>query len=288
MLTYSGCIIGGNGMENLNLVLLSGGYYHCTSAWNAEPFGKEHCYKLYFPVEDSACIFSDGQWHPLHAGNAYFINGFMLDKYRCDEYMKVYWLHFIPESQFLSIYLNNLKPVYCWSKEELSTVHIDYKRIPSLFDNPYSSDNRLLEISSLSLTCYINSMVLHLLSDMSEKQESDLLNVSYDLYFKLEAAIEYIKNNYEKNLKLEEMAQKCFLHPIYFQRLFKKCFKITPNNYLTMVRLQEACRILLKTDMPIKDIAQNTGFCNQFYFSKVFKSHFRKTPLEFRNSKLSP
>jgi AraC-type DNA-binding domain-containing proteins len=273
-------------MENLNLVLLSGGYYHCTSLWNAEPFGKENCYKIYFPVDGSSRIFSGGQWYDLKSGNIYFINGFMLDKYNCDDFMDVYWLHFIPESQFLSIYINNLRPVFSWGHD--SFPNMNFKKIPLLFDEPYSKENRLLEVSSLSLNCYINSIVLLLLSDMSEKQNTGSSNISYDLYLKLEPAINFINDNYDKNLKLDDIAQKTFLNPIYFLRQFKKCFSMTPNNYLNMIRLKEACRLLIKTDIPVKEIAEKTGFSNQFYFSKVFKSHYHKTPLEYRNTKLSP
>lgn len=275
-------------MENLNLVLLSGGLFVCTPEWNAEPFGKDSCFKIYFPVEGSAFVMIGGTWHKLHAGHAYFLNGFLLDKYRCEDLMKVYWLHFIPESQYLSMQLNSMQPLYSWSKEEFLPICGDYGKIPLLFDNPYMRDNNLAEMSSFSLTCRIHAMILHLISDMAERQSTWIGKHSHDLYAKLEPAIRFINENYAQNLKLEDIAQKAFLNPIYFLRLFKKCFKITPNHYLNMIRLQEACRLLMKTNLSIREIAVSTGFCNQFYFSKVFKSHFRKTPLEYRYTGFSP
>lgn len=275
-------------MQNLNLVLLSGGCNECTPAWNEDPSGKGNCYKIYFLVEGSSRIYADGEWYQLKEGNAYFINGFSLDKQRCDHYMKVYWLHFIPESQFLSMYFNNLKPVYCWEQGNALLSQVDYKKIPFLFDNQYTGDSNFLEMSSLSQICYINSMVLGLISDMVERQNSDFNTLSYPLYLKLKPALEFINNNFRHNLTLEVISQKTFLNPIYFSRLFKQCFKLTPNRYLNIIRLNEACRLLIQTDLSILEISENIGFCNQFYFSKVFKHHFRKTPLEFRNTKLSP
>ncbi|HEY5584302.1 MAG TPA: AraC family transcriptional regulator [Ruminiclostridium sp.] len=275
-------------MQNLNLILLSGGCNQCTPTWNEDPSGKGNCYKLYFPVEGKSRIFADGEWYELEEGNAYFINGFILEKQRCDDYMKVYWLHFIPESQFLSMYFNNLKPVYCWEQGNALLASIDYKKIPLLFDNQYTKSKELVEMSSLSLNCYINSIALMFISDMVEQQNSDFSSSYYHLYFKLKPALEFINDNYMNDLKLEDISQKIFLNPIYFSRLFKKCFKVTPSRYINMIRMNEACRLLMKTDLSILEISENTGFCNQFYFSKVFKHNFRKTPLEYRITKLSP
>lgn len=275
-------------MDNLNLVLLSGGYHHCTSGWNAKPYGKDSCYKLYFPVEGNAQICVNETWYDLLAGNVYFINGFKLDKNRCAEYMNVYWVHFIPESQLLNMYLNKLNPVYSWGNNYAEKSCADFKQIPELFENPYQKENQPSKLASFSKICNINALILKLVSDMIEKQQVELSDLSYDLYYKLEAAVDFIDGNYNKGLKLEQIAQKVYLNPSYFLRLFKKCFKMTPNEYITMKKLNEACRLLTRTNMPIREIADNTGFCNQFYFSKVFRSFYHKTPLEYRSKRLSP
>lgn len=275
-------------MDNLNLVLLSGGYHHCTSAWNAEPYGKDSCYKLYFPVKGSARICVNETWYDLLAGNIYFINGYVLDKNRCDGFMDVYWLHFVPESQLVAMHLNKLKPVYCWEKGYAEKHRMDFQQIPELFENPHESENQLLKLAEFSKLCNSNALILKLVSHMTAEQHTDLYGIPYDLYSKLKAAVDFIDGNYNKNLRLEEMAQKVFLNPSYFLRLFKKCFKMTPNVYLSTKRLNEACRLLARTNMSIREIAESTGFCNQFYFSKVFKGYFRKTPLEYRHKRLSP
>lgn len=274
-------------MNNYNVVLLGGGYYRCTPEWNSNPNGKDKFFKIYFPVEGSARLLSSGVWHEIKAGNVYFIDGNRLDKYECDEFMNVYWLHFIPESQFLNMYLAKLDSVYCLKQGTLP-LRVDLDKIPLLFDRPGMRENKLLDNSSLSHICYVNSLILLLTSELLEKQGNSIDKVSYEIYKKLEPALEFVKNNYKSNLKLENIAQCSFLNPIYFLRLFKKGLNTTPNNYLKMLRLNEACKLLLKSDMSIKEVAENSGFCNQFYFSKVFKNHFNKTPMEYRNTKISP
>lgn len=275
-------------MQNLNLVLLSGGYHECSPAWNEDPLGKGNYYKLYFPVAGNARVFVENEWYEFIAGNVYFINGFLLDKQRCDTFMNVYWLHFIPESQFLSMCFNNLKPVYCWEKGDPVLASIEFEKIPFLFDASYSIDSNLIEKPSLALSCNMNAIILLLVSNMIMNQSSESQDVSYPLYIKLNPALEYINLHYKTDLKLEEISRKSFLNPIYFSRLFKKCFKMTPAQYIIMIRLNEACRLLTQTDMSILEISENIGFCNQFYFSKVFKHHFRKTPSGYRITKFSP
>lgn len=275
-------------MENLNLVLLSGGYFECTPAWNSEPYGKDKCYKLYFPVEGRAKLFARGEWHQLEAGNVYLINGFMLDKYCCDQMMKVYWLHFIPESHLLTMILNTLDPICCWESGHPLINSIQFAKLPSLFDNPYSPDNKPLAEVSLSMECYVSSVLLMLISDMTGKQKAASFKTSNDVYLKLKPAIDYINGHYRESLKLDAIAQQAFINPAYFQRLFKKHFMMTPGSYILMVRINEACRLLMKTALSIREISDQLGFCNQFYFSNVFKSHFHKTPLEYRKTILAP
>lgn len=275
-------------MQDLNLVLLSGGYHECTPQWNDDPLGKGNYYKIYFPVKGGARVYIDGQWHELIEGNAYYINGLLLDKQRCDDIMNVYWIHFLPESQFLCMYFNNLRPFHCWEKGHPLLKLIDYKKIPLLFENSFSESSVLLDSPSFALSCHVNAIILMLLSDMILQEPSNSLETSYPLYTKLKPALDYINENYRDDLKLIVISKKSFLNPIYFSRLFKKCFKMAPIHYMNTIRLNEACRLLSRTDLSILEISEMTGFCNQFYFSKVFKLHFRKTPSEYRITKLSP
>lgn len=119
-------------------------------------------------------------------------------------------------------------------------------------------------------------------------QQKLIDNISYGDYEKLKPAVDFINDNYNKTLRLEEIASKTYLNPIYFLRLFKQNFKITPHQYILKKRLDEAGSMLRRTNLSINDISQRLGFCNQFYFSKMFKNHFGKTPSQYKHSKLLP
>jgi len=212
----------------------------------------------------------------------------MLEEQICSHYMQVYWLHFLPQSQQLNLILNKLAPVFSWNNSDSVAQLIDYKKIVSLFENSESPEGKPLKSPPLSLVSYINAIILLLISDMSEKQASDISNIPMDIFAKIQPSLEYINNNFRSSLTLEQIAQKAFLNKIYFIRVFKKCLNMTPISYLNMVRLNEATVLLSTTNMSIQQISNNLGFCNQFYFSKVFKSRFKCSAVEYRRFKLLP
>ena len=70
----------------------------------------------------------------------------------------------------------------------------------------------------------------------------------------------------------------------YFCRFFKEKAGKTPFSYLTEYRINQACAQLLNTNLPITEIALNTGFENMSYFIRQFRRYRGCTPSEFRRS----
>lgn len=67
-----------------------------------------------------------------------------------------------------------------------------------------------------------------------------------------------------------------------FNRAFKRHFGTTPARYVTETRVREAARFLLQTGESIDSIAEQTGFPNRAYFSRVFKNITGQGPAGFR------
>ena len=74
---------------------------------------------------------------------------------------------------------------------------------------------------------------------MLSDQKDKLSSLPYSKYLQLLPAIEYMDDKYITNLSLKEIAEKIFLSPEYFLRLFKKSFNITPHQYILHKRLNE-------------------------------------------------
>lgn len=92
----------------------------------------------------------------------------------------------------------------------------------------------------------------------------------------------YIEENYEKNITLEEMAEKSGYSEGYFSRLFSKQLGISFSEYLGNVRLRHVQSLLISTDLSITDIALETGFQYPGNMTSFFKQKIGMTPFTYR------
>lgn len=98
-------------------------------------------------------------------------------------------------------------------------------------------------------------------------------------------AVEYIKRNYHKDLTLYEMAQLIYLNPHYFSRVFKQETGHTFMEYLTLIRMEEAKKFLLTTNLNISRIARKVGYQDSNYFSRVFNKKEGVSPGKYRRQR---
>ena len=96
-----------------------------------------------------------------------------------------------------------------------------------------------------------------------------------------ESAINYIYSNYNKNITLEDVAKHVYISPYYFSHGFKEYIGISFVEYLKRVRIEEAKKLLLTTDMSIRKICNRVGYSDPNYFSRVFKSVMGVSPSSF-------
>lgn len=94
--------------------------------------------------------------------------------------------------------------------------------------------------------------------------------------------IRYIDHNYKREIALIELAQVVQVSPNYLSSLFKKETGINFADYLLNYRIDRAKELLLSTFSKTYEIAEQTGFANQSYFSRAFKKQTGIGPKEFR------
>lgn len=99
--------------------------------------------------------------------------------------------------------------------------------------------------------------------------------------FRLETARQYLQQNYQQELTNDDIASQAHLSPFHFARLFKEAFGIAPHQYQLQLRIEEAKRLLVMTDMPIAQIAERLGYSSPEYFSRVFSSKVGVPPRSF-------
>ncbi|MCL2254327.1 MAG: AraC family transcriptional regulator [Lachnospiraceae bacterium] len=108
--------------------------------------------------------------------------------------------------------------------------------------------------------------------------------VTHGLSSDIENAYRYIAINYAVPLTLEEVAKNINLSPTYLSRKFKKVAGITFKEYITYVRIKQACQALLTTDDSITKIAFDCGFNSSNYFKDVFRRINGVSPRTFRSN----
>ena len=98
----------------------------------------------------------------------------------------------------------------------------------------------------------------------------------------IQRALHYLNAHYNHDISLEEIAEHISVSPTWFSRQFKKEMGIGYAAYVTKMRLNKACQLLVETDTGITDIAQLTGFSSQQYFTRVFTRQMNLSPGEYR------
>ncbi|QDW75225.1 helix-turn-helix domain-containing protein [Lachnospiraceae bacterium KGMB03038] len=103
---------------------------------------------------------------------------------------------------------------------------------------------------------------------------------------KLSTITDYMKNNYNKDLSLESLAQTFGYSPTYLSRMFQKYAKTNYKTYLDNLRLEHAYKDLMNTELSISAIASQNGFPNSKAFAKVFQKKYKELPSKFRKANL--
>lgn len=94
--------------------------------------------------------------------------------------------------------------------------------------------------------------------------------------------LNFIEENYNKNIEIESLAKQANMSYRNFQREFKKITKKSPIRYIVDKRLEKSTVMLLQKQMTISEIALSTGFTTSNYYAKQFKEKFRITPSEYK------
>ena len=102
---------------------------------------------------------------------------------------------------------------------------------------------------------------------------------------KMADIMQYLSENIDHKITLEELCQKFCMSKCYMCHTFKKTTGMTIFDYILATRISIAKRKLFYTDAPLSDIALSTGFSSFSYFSKVFKEFEGISPRKFRDTR---
>lgn len=99
---------------------------------------------------------------------------------------------------------------------------------------------------------------------------------------RIQSSVDYINENYTSpDLTIKEIADKSFVSEVYFRRLFKEEFEMSPQKYIIKLRLQHAVFLMSTGYYSLKEIALMSGYRDYKYFSSEFKREKGVSPSRF-------
>lgn len=175
------------------------------------------------------------------------------------------------------IILKNQKPVIKTGEENTFFNHI----FQLLINETLSSDPLKNEICSM----LAQSLIIKILDYYERNKEECFKNQTSKAELKNEIVLqvqEYLNQNFKEKITLKDAAQRVNINPCYLERIFKKNTGTSFTQYIMDRRLGYAQNLLRDTKKSIAQIAEESGYDNQSYFSQLFKKRFGCTPGAYR------
>ncbi len=163
----------------------------------------------------------------------------------------------------------------------------DIPLLPFYLENVYNHDidfciSKMLEIyfrSGVYTQNKCSCLLEYILCDLPERRNVSGENKHVVLMKR------YISYNWNEGINLPDIADACHLSESYCSSLFKQYVGQTISDYITDIRINRASEMLRYSNESVSEIAEKTGFCDIYYFSRTFKKIKGMSPLQFRKMK---
>jgi AraC-like DNA-binding protein len=102
--------------------------------------------------------------------------------------------------------------------------------------------------------------------------------------YKLRRVMEFIEAHIDEPMPLERLAAAAAVSPFHFHRQFKRSTGVTPHQYIVQMRTERAKALLSGSDLPLAEVAAQSGFADQSHFTSTFRRTTSMTPRSYRNA----
>lgn len=222
-----------------------------------------YCGKLDITYANTSCILNSGQlliFSPKTPYSYHNVPGISTG---------YYWIHFTGTMAEMLINSTNL-----YTNTPIS-ISVD-ERIISIFQHIFDEYVTRDELFHTAIIARLIELCTLFGRARISLQNKNRKNIS------LNKALKYIDDHYAKHITVKDLADSEHLSCGHFRVIFKQKTGMSPTDYITALRLRNACVLLKQTDLTIKEIAQSVGFSDQMYFSRVFTKQFGIPPKIFR------
>ncbi|WP_428867827.1 AraC family transcriptional regulator [Clostridium sediminicola] len=229
---------------------------------------------IHYVSRGSVFLFYKSKKFLLKKGDMFLLDPYNSHHYgiNCNDFISLEWIEFAggDSANIMNSVLNNISPII---EAPQNNRILNYLRRIFFFLNNYNEKNIYI------ISKFLYSILLYIIEISEYSYKSESLNSSKS---KLKRVLDYIENNLEDNLSIENLSKISNYSPAYFARLFLKITGTTPGKYILNRRINKAKEFLCTTDKKIENISNDLGFCNTSHFIRNFKNIEGLTPNEFR------
>jgi len=193
-------------------------------------------------------------------------------------------------------------------------INLDMRRLQRVVRkySKFMSENKKSKEITFSITCNIRTEVIQdiyirLLNILTNEAESNMMSDGLldELYYrilqsnngamlaqlceensnvsKISRTVEYIIENINQKISLDEMARLADMSINNFHKLFKLALNDTPVQYIKKIRLYKARQLIIYNNMKAVDAAQEVGYDSTSQFSREFKRYFGVSPSKIKD-----
>lgn len=203
-------------------------------------------------------------------------------------YNCVFMPGFIDNSLFGSMNINDvassflfksLFPDHSNTLPDLKLQGTDYIEIGDIFNKMYLEYKAMKKGYPDIIRAYLIELLIKIMRYMYMYNYKTVSAKNFEL---ITNAVDYLKQNYNTEIKLEDIAVKSFTSKNYLSKLFKEVTGINFSEYIHKIRINEACSLLRNTDQSVSSIAEQVGFNDMKFFYEIFRRITGTTPGKYR------
>lgn len=235
-----------------------------------KPFTGDNFFRLYLPVKGTFRLNYMNESAVIEPGNLYLVPAQTPFTYESVTPSDHYWLHFVSRQ---------LRTVPAF-QSQLTLPAENQKKVQADFKKLFKA---IRSTRTVTDDIRVRNMIFELIAPFLE---SALKEIPQDAAAKgrFSDVLEYIDRNLGTEINVANLGSLTQLSRADFSALFRRTFGIPPKQYISRRRITRAKYLLWRTKLSVKEIAEQCGYENKYFFYRIFKKYTGATPSQYRKN----